>query len=151
MTNSFAKMSRKSGTTKMIAFLMYIFLFGKIFIDNLHNLLSIKAIFYIDEIILQCDNPSGIKGGSLQFHQGNSINPVTGKQCSKFFGQFIMYLWRKIIRCTMMDRHKASVWTIGDSAHWCIHGAKYDVMQYALRLYSPKQHICRNLNITFHF
>ena len=31
------------------------------------------------------------------------------------------------------------------------YGAKYDVMQYALRLYSPKMHICRNLNITFHF
>ena len=29
--------------------------------------------------------------------------------------------------------------------------AKYDVMQYALRLYSPKMHLCRNLNINFHF
>ena len=31
------------------------------------------------------------------------------------------------------------------------YGAKYVVMQYALRLYSPKMRLCRNLNITFHF
>ena len=31
------------------------------------------------------------------------------------------------------------------------YGAKYVVMQYALRLYSPKMHLCGNLNITFHF
>ena len=36
------------------------------------------------------------------------------------------------------------------SACW-IHGVKYVVMQYALRLYSPKMHLCGNLNITFHF
>ena len=41
--------------------------------------------------------------------------------------------------------HTEPVWKI------LVSGAKYVVMQYALRLYSPKMHLCGNLNITFHF
>ena len=50
MTNSFAKMSRKSGTPGMIAFLMFMFWFSEIFINNLHNFVFIQ-ICHIHDIL----------------------------------------------------------------------------------------------------
>ena len=51
MTNSFAKMSRKSGTPEIIASLLFMFWFSEIFINNLHNFASIQ-ICHIHDVLL---------------------------------------------------------------------------------------------------